>query len=261
MHPRRRLNVVLGFALSAFASSNAWAAGGREAELLVFAAASLTDVMQEIGTAYTRETGQGVRFSFAASSALARQIESGGRVDVFVSADLEWMDYLQTRNLIDASTRRNVVGNRLVLVAPRDSKIALRLEPNVRIAAALNGGRLATGDPDIVPVGRYARSALMSLGVWNEIADRLVRADNVRSALAFVARGETPLGIVYETDAAADGRVRIVDVFPADSHPQITYPVATTVKARAGARQFVDSLFGESARDSFRKFGFQPLAR
>jgi molybdate transport system substrate-binding protein len=230
-------------------------------ELLVFGAASLTDALQEIGTAYTSETGQAVKFSFASSSTLARQIEAGGRVDVFVSADLEWMDYLQARDLIDASTRRNVAGNRLVLIAPKDSAVAVKLQPNVRLAAALQGGRLATGDPDNVPVGRYARSALTSLDVWNELADRLVRADNVRSALAFVARGETPLGIVYETDAAIDSRVRIVDFFPMSSHPAITYPAAATSHARNGAQQFIDFLFGDSAQASFEKFGFQPPAR
>jgi molybdate transport system substrate-binding protein len=261
MLSRRRFGFLLGALLAAAVASNASAAGAGKQDLLIFGAASLTDVLQEIGAAYTRETGQPVKFSFAASSALARQIEAGGRVDVFVSADLEWMDYLQARNLIDAATRRNVVGNRLVLIAPRSSTIEIKLQPNVRLAAALKGGRLATGDPDIVPVGRYARSALTSLGVWNEIADRLVRADNVRSALAFVARGETPLGIVYETDAAVDARVRIVDIFPADSHPPITYPVAATTKARDGARQFIDYLFGAASQASFKKFGFQPLAR
>ena len=246
------------FALLCFALSNdAAAARSNQPALLVVGAASLTEVLQEIGNSYTRETGQQVKLSFASSSALARQIEAGGRVDVFVSADVEWMDYLQARNLIDASTRRNIAGNRLVLIAPRDSKIQLQLQKNVELAKALNGGRLATVDPDIVPVGRYARSALDSLGIWNAMADRLVRADNVRSALAFVARGETPLGIVYETDAAVDRRVRIVDVFPADSHPPITYPAAMTVKAQSGAKDFVDYLSGASAQMTFEKFGFQ----
>jgi molybdate transport system substrate-binding protein len=258
MPTRRRFNAILALICGGFLSLSAPAAETGKQELLIFGAASLTDVLQEIGTAYSRDTGQQVKFSFASSSALARQIESGGRVDVFVSADLEWMDYLQARNLIDTSTRRNVVGNRLVLVAPKDSTVSIKLERNVRLLTALKGGRLATGDPDTVPVGRYARSALTSLGVWNEIADRLVRADNVRSALAFVARGETPLGIVYETDAAVDKRVRVVDTFPADSHPPITYPVATTTAARAGAKPFVDYLFGDTARAAFKKFGFQP---
>jgi molybdate transport system substrate-binding protein len=258
MRTRRHFGAALG-ALCALASLEARADADKQ-PLLVFGAASLTDVLQEIGAAYTLDTGQQVKFSFASSSALARQIESGARVDAFVSADLEWMDYLQSRNLIDTATRRNAAGNRLVLIAPRDSKIKLKLVPNVRLANALQGGRLATGDPDTVPVGRYARSALTSLGIWNEIANRLVRADNVRSALAFVGRGETPLGIVYETDATADKRVRVVDVFPTDSHLPITYPVATTTVARSGAKQFVNYLFGNTAQASFRKYGFQPPA-
>ena len=258
MHLPRRL---VGIFLLAACVPSTWAADKPKPQLLVFGAASLTDVLQEIGTAYTRDTGQAVKFSFASSSALARQIEAGGRVDVFVSADLEWMDYLQSRKLIDVSTRRNVAGNRLALIAPKNSTIALKLEPNVQLAAALQGGRLATGDPEIVPVGRYARSALRSLGVWNEVADQLVRADNVRSALAFVARGEAPLGIVYETDAAVDERVRIVAVFPADSHPPITYPAAAIHEATDRAKQFMQFLGSDSARNSFKKFGFQPPTR
>lgn len=256
--PSRRTCLAFIGALLALASPFSLGSEPSKPELLVFGAASLTDVLQEIGTVYTSSSGQKVKFSFAASSALARQIESGAPVDVFVSADLDWMDYLQARNLIDVATRRNVVGNRLVLVAPKDSTIAVKIGPNVALLSALQGRRLATGDPDTVPVGRYARSALTSLGVWNEIADRLVRADNVRSALAFVARGETPLGIVYETDATVDPRVRIVDVFPSDSHLPITYPVASMKKARPGSKAFVDFLFGERAQASFRKFGFQP---
>jgi molybdate transport system substrate-binding protein len=227
-------------------------------ELLVFAAASLTNALDEIGTAYTQQTKQPVKFSYAASSALARQLEAGARADVFFSADLEWMDYVQARNLIDRATRRNALSNRLVLVAPADSKIELKITPGFALGAALgSSGRLATGDPESVPVGKYARAALTSLGVWNEVADRLVRADNVRSALAFIARGEVPLGIVYETDAKVEKRVRVVDFFPADSHPPIVYPVATTGQARAGARTFVDFLQTAPAQDIFKKYGFQ----
>lgn len=226
-------------------------------EILVFAAASLTNVLDEIGAAYTQQTKQSVKFSYAASSALARQLEAGARADVFFSADLEWMDYAQARGLIDRTTRRNVLGNRLALVAPTDSKIELKIAPGFALAAALGSGRLATGDPESVPVGKYARSALTSLGVWNDVADRLVRADNVRSALAFIARGETPLGIVYETDAKAEKRVRVVDFFPADSHPPIVYPVAVTASARPAARQFIDFLQSAPAQEAFKKYGFQ----
>jgi molybdate transport system substrate-binding protein len=233
------------------------AADAPKEELLVFAAASLTNVLDEIGAAYTKQSGQPVKFSYAASSALARQLEAGSRADVFFSADLEWMDYVQARNLIDRSTRRNVLGNRLVLVAPADSKIELKIAPGFALAAALGNGRLSTGDPETVPVGKYARSALTSLGVWNDVADKLVRADNVRSALAFIARGETPLGIVYETDAKVEKRVRIVDFFPADSHSPIVYPVAVTAQARPAARQFVEFLQSAAAQEAFKKYGFQ----
>ena len=145
---------------------------------------------------------------------LARQIEAGSNADVFISADQEWMDYLQARNLIAKPSRVNLVGNRLVLIAPADSKIELEIRPGFDLAGALAGGRLSTGDPDTVPVGRYARSALTSLGVWDQVADRLVRADNVRSAMTFVSRGEAPLGIVYATDAQIDKKVQGGRYFP-----------------------------------------------
>jgi molybdate transport system substrate-binding protein len=241
----------------------AHAADEQRQVLLVFAAASLANVLDEIGTAYTQQTKQPVKFSYAASSALARQLEAGARADVFLSADLEWMDYVQARSLIARTTRRNLLGNRLALVAPADSKVELKIAPGFALAAALgNGGRLATGDPDSVPVGKYARAALTSLGVWNDVADRLVRADNVRSALAFIARGETPLGIVYETDARVEKRVRLVALFPADSHPPILYPVAVTTGAQPAARQWVEFLQSAPAQQAFKKYGFtEPATR
>jgi molybdate transport system substrate-binding protein len=253
---RKLLGVLfLSCALFAVTSIPAHAADEPKQELLIFAAASLTNVLDEIGTAFTQQTKQPVKFSYAASSTLARQLEAGARADVFFSADLEWMDYVQARNLIDRSTRRNVLGNRLALVAPADSKIELKIAPAFKLAEALGAnGRLATGDPESVPVGKYARSALTSLGVWNDVADRLVRADNVRSALAFIARGETPLGIVYETDAKVEKRVRVVDFFPAGSHPPIVYPVAVTAEARPAARQFVEFLQSAAAQAAFKKY-------
>jgi len=257
---RRLLLVAALFALPFFqahaAESSAPAA---KPELLVFGASSLTNVLDEIGAAYAAKTGQAVKFSYAASSALARQIEASARADVFFSADLEWMDYLQTRALIDKATRRDVVGNRLVLVAPAASKVQLRIGPDFPLAATLGKGRLATGDPDSVPVGKYAKAALMSLGVWNDVADRLVRAENVRAALSFIARGEAPLGIVYQTDAQVEKNVRIVDVFPESSHLPITYPVAAMPGAKAGAREFIAFLKDPAAAASFNKYGFTVL--
>ena len=228
--------------------------------LTVFAAASLTDVLQEIGTAWTESSGVPVKFSFAASSALAKQIESGAGVDVFVSADQEWMDYLATRKLIDAASRRDVVANRLALVAPLDSTTALEIAPGFALRAALGtNGRLATGDPDSVPVGKYAKAALTSLGVWKDVESRLVRAENVRAALAFVARGEVPLGIVYQTDARADHKIRLVGLFPESSHAPITYPAAAT-SASPQARAFVEFLSSASARSTFEHAGFRPIS-
>jgi len=166
------------------------------------------------------------------------------------------MDYLEQRGRITKSSRRKLLGNRLALVAPADSKIQLKIEPGFPLASALGKGRLATGDPDSVPAGRYARSALTTLGVWNDVADRLVRAEDVRHALMFVTRGEVPLGIVYETDARAERRVRLLGLFPEGSHPPITYPVALTSSAHPGATRFLDFIGSETAQAEFQRFGF-----
>jgi molybdate transport system substrate-binding protein len=234
-------------------------AADSEKALTVFAAASLTNVLQDLGDAFTKDTSIPVRFSFAASSALARQIENGSRADMFFSADLEWMDYLQARNLIQAATRHDVLGNQLVLIAPADSKISLKIEPHFALAAAVGKSRLATGDPDSVPVGRYAHEALANLGVWDEVAARLVRADSVRSALAFVDRGEAALGIVYATDAMVDKNVRVVGMFPPESHMPIIYPVALTSGARPEAVKFLAYIRGPAGDLAFHHYGFTPL--
>lgn len=250
---------LLGLACVSWVAG-AGAAGARDASqphsVTVFAAASLTDVLQELGNQYTRESGIPIVFSFAATSILARQIENGARAEVFFSADQEWMDYLDQRRLIDPKSRHNLLGNRLALVAGADSAIQLQIAPHFPLLAALHGERLAVADPDAVPAGRYARSALVSLGVWNDLADRLVRAENVRGALLFVARGEVPLGIVYETDALIDHKVRIVGLFPEDSHLPITYPLALTGTAGEQARGFFEFLDGAAAAAAFKKYGF-----
>jgi molybdate transport system substrate-binding protein len=232
---------------------------GKPTAVTVFGAASLTSVLQELGDGFTKDTGVLVKFSFAASSALAKQIENGAPADVFFSADVEWMDYLQTRKLIRIPTRHDVVGNKLVLVAPTSSKIALKIGPHFALAAALGKGHLATGDPDSVPVGRYAREALTQLGVWRDVEARLVRADSVRSALAFVDRGEAALGIVYATDAKIDNMVRVVDVFPDGTHLPIVYPIAVTAVAKPAAGAFVDYVRGPVGDAAFKKYGFTPL--
>jgi molybdate transport system substrate-binding protein len=227
--------------------------------ITVFAAASLTNVLQDLGDAFTKDTSIPVRFSFAASSTLARQIENGSRADMFFSADIEWMDYLQARNLIQPATRHDLLGNQLVLIAPVESKINLKIEPHFGLAAALGASRLATGDPDSVPVGRYAHEALANLGVWDEIAARLVRADSVRSALAFVDRGEAALGIVYATDALIDKNVRVVDTFPEKSHMPIIYPAALTAGSKAATAQFLTYIRGSAGDLAFKHYGFTPL--
>jgi len=229
------------------------------APLTVYAAASLADALDEVGAAYTKATGRTVRYSYAASSSLARQIEAGAPADVYVSADEEWMDYLEQHRLIAAGTRHDLLGNRLVLIAAADNPVRLKIAPGFALAAALGDGRLATGDPDSVPVGRYARAALSNLGVWNTVENRLVRAENVRSALHFVALGEAPLGIVYDTDARVEPRVRVVDVFPGATHPAIRYPVAITASAGAGAAQYVAFLGSATARAIYARYGFAVL--
>jgi molybdate transport system substrate-binding protein len=198
-----------------------------------------------------------VKFSFAASSALAKQIESGARVDAFLSADQDWMNYLQQRSLLKAGTRSDLLGNRLALIAPNDSKVTFKLQRGAPLLAALGAnGRLSTGDPDSVPVGKYAKAALGNLDLWSVLEPRLVRADNVRVALMYVARGEAPLGIVYATDAAVEPQVRIVDLFPESSHEPITYPVAAMANASADTESFLKFLRGDAARAIFTKAGF-----
>ncbi len=230
--------------------------------LLIFAAASLSDALEEVDRAFTAATGVRVSASYAASSVLAKQIEAGAPADAFFSADLAWVDYLEKRGRLKAGSRREVLGNALVLVAPADSALQLSITPGFDLAAALDRGRLAVADPDSVPAGEYARAALTRLGVWSHVSDRLVRAENVRAALAYVARGEAPLGIVYRTDAQAEKRVRVVGVFPEDSHPPITYPVALTARAPPQAAQLVEFLAGDTARQIFVRYGFSvPPAR
>ncbi|HUQ08681.1 MAG TPA: molybdate ABC transporter substrate-binding protein [Steroidobacteraceae bacterium] len=243
--------------LAVLLSPPAHAQEHEEPGLLVFAAASLSDVVGELSAVWEKSSHVPVKLSFAASSVLARQIEAGAAADVFVSADQEWMDYLATRKLIDAASRRDLVGNGLVLIAPADSRTKIEIVPGFRLADALAGGRLAIADPDTVPAGRYARAALTNLGVWEQVADRLVRAENVRSALTYVARGEAPIGIVYSTDARIEKRIRVLDSFPDDSHPPITYPAAATASARQPAVSYLAYLGSSEATIVWKKHGFR----
>jgi molybdate transport system substrate-binding protein len=225
-------------------------------DVLVFAAASLQTALDDLAEPARAATGVRLRVSYAASSALARQIENGAPADLYISADLDWMEYLAVRGLVRAETRANLLGNRLVLIAPRESAVALTLAPGVRLAAALGRDRLAMADPAAVPAGKYARAALTSLGAWDAVASRITAGENVRAALLLVARGEAPLGIVYRTDALADPRVRVVDTYPESSHPPITYPAALTRQARPAAGKVLAFLESDRARVVFEQQGF-----
>lgn len=226
--------------------------------LTVFAAASLKESMDEAAAAYTQASGIPITPVYAASSTLARQIEQGGPADVFFSADLEWMDYLQQRELVRAGDRHNLLGNTLVLVAPAGAATA-KVDPAKAgaILAALGAdGRLAVGQTASVPAGKYARAALEKLGQWDALSPRLAEAESVRAALMLVSRGEAPLGIVYGSDALAEPKVKVVGSFPAGSHPPIVYPVAALAKASPQARAFVQWLQGPAAGEIFRRHGF-----
>jgi molybdate transport system substrate-binding protein len=230
--------------------------------LTVFAAASLKESLDEAAAAYEKASGQTLRVSYAASSALARQIEQGAPADVFLSADLEWMDYLQERKLIDTRTRRNLLGNTLVLVAPASGNIApVELKPGVDLLPRLGGnGRIALGLTASVPAGKYAKASFVSLGVWNALQPRVAEAENVRAALMLVARGEAPLGVVYGSDAQAEPKVRVVAVFPEDTHAPIVYPVARIAASRnPRAAAFVQWLATPAASKIFRARGFKVL--
>lgn len=227
--------------------------------ITIYAAASLTDALNEIDANYQKKTGVEVKASFASSSTLAKQIENGAPAQVFASADTKWMDYLDKKSLIDNSTRKNLLGNALAVIAPSDSAtgpqaISAQFDWSRYLGA---DGRLAVGDPDHVPAGIYAKEALTNLGAWNWMQPRLARADDVRGALAFVERGEAPLGIVYVTDARISEKVKIVGVFPEASHSQIVYPFAVVKGAVSPVvAAYFHYLTGPDAAAVFRRYGF-----
>lgn len=256
-HPRltRRIALVAAALLFSVGSSPASAD-----DVLVFAAASLANALDAINAQYQNETGKHTKISLAASSALAKQIENGAPADIFISADTDWMDYLAQKHLIKPDTRKNLLGNELVLVAPQDSKASVKIGPGFPLDKLLNGGRLAMADVNAVPAGKYGKAALEKLGVWQSVQDHVAGAADVRAALALVARGEAPLGIVYKTDAAAEPKVKVVGVFPADTHPPIIYPIAIiAASANPDAAGFVAYLESAKARPLFRKQGFTVL--
>jgi molybdate transport system substrate-binding protein len=257
----RRLFAFAG-AFAILSLTGAAAASAQEGPITVFAAASMKNAIDDINAAFTRATGIRVVASYAASSALMRQIEQGAPADVFASADLDWMDYGAQKKLIRDETRVNLLGNRLVLVAPKDSLLpAVTIAPGFDLARLAGDGRIVTGDVRAVPVGRYAKAALERLGIWSSIESRIAMAENVRVALALVARGEAPLGIVYETDAKVEPGVKIIGSFPSDAHPPIVYPVALTVTAKAQADRYLGFLRSQTAKTIFETYGFTFLVR
>jgi molybdate transport system substrate-binding protein len=230
-------------------------------ELVIFAAASMKNSLDDAAANYARENGKPMpKISYAASNTLAKQIEAGAPADVFVSADLDWMDYLAAKKLVRPETRLNLLANRIVLVAPKGTTIQVNLAPGLDLAAALKDGRLAMANVDAVPAGKYGKAALEKLGAWDGVKSSIAQADNVRGALLLVSRGEASLGIVYQTDAASDPNVRIIATFPQDSHPPIVYPVAVTKDStHADAAAFVTWLRSATVRPSFEKQGFTIL--
>ncbi|HWC63590.1 MAG TPA: molybdate ABC transporter substrate-binding protein [Rhizomicrobium sp.] len=235
-------------------------ASGAQAQtaITVFAASSLTDSMKAVADAYEKKSGLHVTLSFGGSNTLAQQIDQGAPADLFFSADTDWMDFLVQHNCMAPATRRNLLGNRLVLVGGPQSK-PLTIAPRLNLAAALGSGKLALADPNSVPAGKYGKAALTALGIWDSVADKIAPAENVRVALEYVARGEAPYGIVYETDAKAAPQIRIVGTFPGNTHPPIVYPVALTRTASAAAKDFLGYLSGPDARAIFEKAGFTYL--
>ena len=247
------------------AAAIAMAPAGASAQdgMVIFAAASLKNALDEIATAWSKETGKPMpRISYAASSALAKQIEQGAPADMFISADTDWMDHVDRKDLIRKDTRFNLLGNKIVLIAPRDAKVSVDMKPGFDLAKALAGGKLAMANVDAVPAGKYGKAALEKLGAWDGVKGNVAQAENVRAALLLVARGEAPLGIVYATDAAAEPNVKTVGDFPADSHPPIIYPAALAREPKSpDAKAFLDMLTSSKARPAFEKQGFTVLVK
>jgi molybdate transport system substrate-binding protein len=255
----RSFRALLAAGVVAVAGLLAPLAEAADQPLVVFAAASLKGSLDTAKALYEAAGGAPVTVSYAGSSALAKQIESGAPADVFISADLDWMRYLADKNLVRADTERRLLGNRIVLIAPKDGAEPVEIGPGFPLAASLGDGRLVLCDL-AVPCGKYGKAALETLGVWGSVEGRIAFAENVRAALAFVSRGEAPYGIVYATDAAADPAVAVVGTFPEDSHPPIVYPVAVTAESKhPAAAAFVDFLASAKAGAAFEKAGFTVL--
>ena len=247
-------------ALAILLGSNHAPALAQEKRLTVFAAASMKNALDDISAAYTAKSGIKIVASYAASSALAKQIEQGAPADIFASADTDWMDYTIGKKTINEPSRVNLLGNSLVLIAPKDSRLdKVAIGPAFDLSKLVGDGKIATGDVKSVPAGKYAKAALEKLGAWQAAEPKFAMTENVRAALALVALGEAPLGIVYTTDAKVEPGVKIVGIFPADSHPAIIYPVAATATAKPEAAGYLAFLRSSAARTIFEKYGFSFL--
>jgi molybdate transport system substrate-binding protein len=237
-------------------------ASAQEKSLTTFAAASMKNALDDVDAAFTAKTGVKVAASYAASSVLAKQIDQGAPADVFLSADTDWMDYAAKQKTIKEATRTNLLGNSIVLIAPKDSSIGnVTIGQGFDLAKLAGSGKIATGDVNSVPVGKYAKAALEKLGSWQAAESKFAMAENVRAALSLVARGEAALGIVYETDAKVESGVKIVGTFPPDSHPTIVYPVALTATAKPEAAQYLSFMRSQAAKTVFEKYGFTFLIK
>ncbi len=254
------LVIAVATAVAATALAPPSAAKAEAGNVVVFAAASLKNALDDINAQWQRETGKKAVISYGASSALAKQVEAAAPVDIFVSADIAWMEDVARKGLIRPETRKDLLGNEIVLVAAKDSSVQMKIEPNFALAKSLGEGRLAMANTDSVPAGKYGKAALQKLGVWDSVSGKIAEAEDVRAALALVSRGEAPLGIVYQTDAAADPNVRIVAGFPTDSHPPIIYPVAVLASStNPDAVAFLDYIESAKAKPLFEKQGFSVL--
>ncbi|MHC2261585.1 molybdate ABC transporter substrate-binding protein [Sinorhizobium meliloti] len=260
MTTRRDWLKAISLALGVVLAGTAFAPAQAAEKVTVFAAASLKNALDAINGEWLKQTGKEAIVSYAASSALAKQIEQGAPADVLISADLAWMDYLADKKLIKADTRSNLLGNRIVLVSGKSDAPAVEIEPGLDLAGLLGDGRLAMGAVDSVPAGKYGKAALEKLGLWPNVAGKVAGAESVRAALLLVSRGEAPYGIVYRTDAAADANVKVVGTFPEDSHPPIIYPVAITADSRnADAAAYLEFVRSPEAAALFQAEGFTVL--
>ena len=235
-------------------------AQAQDKSLTVFAAASMKNAFDDVAKLYTDKTKVAVKSSYAASSALAKQIESGAPADMFISADTDWMDYVQKKDLVKAGTRVDLLGNKIVLIAPKDSKTtSVDIKPGFDLAGLVGDGKITTGDVAAVPVGKYAKAALEKLGAWDKAAPKFAMAENVRAALTLVSRGEAAYGIVYQTDAAVEPGVKIVGTFPADSHPPVIYPMGLLKDTKPEGQSLLDFVQTAQAKAVFEKYGFAVL--